>query len=738
MFDVLLFAGTSEGRQIAEALQKYAVSVCVFTATEYGSSLIEETDWLQVRNGRLDADAMEVVFRNESKEKALVIDATHPYAVEVSANIQKACEKTGREYLRVQREIEENTAFEKEGLDNKQQADGNKSAQISGGEAAVYVSSASEAAAYLNSTEGNIFLTTGSKELKAFQAVQDYQERIYARVLSIGKVVTACEELGFRGKHLLCMQGPFSKELNIAMLREYKIRYLVTKDTGRAGGFPEKAAAARACACQLVIIQRPEEKKGLSMAECASLLAERFQKKCRKQETQKPMSDEQMPANSSIEELSFAQDEADDPKEKKALCRKEKASLQREISLVGIGMNGSHAGMTQEGIEICREADILIGAKRIAASVKNLAKNVFEEYRPAEILDFLQSHQEYRKIALLMSGDTGFFSGSKKLLQALENEGIAADVYPGLSSLSYFCSRINQSWDDADICSLHGRKCNLVGHILQKEKVFTILGKKNHVAEICEKLCSYEMNDLKIYVGENLGLPNERILCGSPASFLTLENDTLAVMMVINASANNRAGHRIPDEFFLRDKVPMTKEEIRTISVAKLDIRRGDTLYDVGAGSGSVTMEMAAASLDGQVFAIEKKERALELLEKNRKKCCADNVVIVPGEASEVMSDLPAPDAVFIGGSSGNMAEIIAQLQKKNPKVRIVINAITLETIAQTMQLLKNAGYSNPDIVAVNIAKAKALGDYHLMMAQNPVYIITAGGISELNGVEKI
>ena len=716
MFDVLLFAGTSEGRMIAEYLRELPVRACVFTATEYGGSLIRKGETLSVREGRLDREQMEALFLKE--KEAVVLDATHPYASEVTSNLKKACENTGREYIRITRE-------------KGNPSDAN----------AVYFDSPADAAEYLNHTEGNILVTTGSKELKAFQAVDHYRERIYARVLSLGKVVKACEEMGFRGRHLICMQGPFSKEMNIATLKEYDIRYLVTKDAGAAGGYPEKEAAALACGCRMIVISRPEEEDGLSPRECMEYLKNRYGND--RTDSERNTKSERRPVCNAVGDAAGANDQT-----------------VRTISIVGTGMSGETSGMTVEGREICRNADIIIGAERIADAAAFPGQKILYEYRPGEIAEHIHRYDEYVNIVIVMSGDTGFFSGAKKLLERFHRTGIKVNIYPGLSSLSYFTGRIGEgrwenisaslhgrgaaaenddvfdrkmtvslqvsSWEDADICSLHGRTCNLIGHVLKNEKVFCILGRKEHISGISKKFLRYGMNDLLIFLGERLGYPEEKILLGRPEDFAEYENDPLAVVLIINAAADHRTGTRIPDEFFVRDKVPMTKEEIRTISVAKLDISKDDIIYDVGAGSGSVTMEMASAAIDGMVYAIEKNETALSLIEENKGKCKCDNVVIVPGEAPCAMADLPAPDAVFIGGSGGNLPDIVRDLKEKNPNVRLVINAVTIETIGLAMQALKEEGFHITGISCVSVSRAKEVGEYHLMLGQNPVYIITA------------
>ena len=703
MCEILLFAGTAEGRTIAEYLKKHGRSAEVFVATEYGESLIEEGGRVKVKCGRLTEKEMEEQFYIHPG--ALVIDATHPYAAEVTANIRRACEETGLRYLRVLRE-------------STLSGDGGSAGSSSGTEQAVFVDSPEEAAAYLSGQEGNVLLTTGSKELAAFTAVPDYRERLYARVLSLPEVVKSCAELGFQGSHLICMQGPFSLEMNCALIHQTGARFLVTKDTGAAGGFPEKAEAALRCGCRLVIIGRPMREEGITLEQCLELLSE----------TEIP------DAKAPVEKLPVSGHEplsAEMPGESAAAQEQKSRSgeaPEQEIALVGIGMGGSGCGtMTVEAEEYCRGADLLIGAGRMLDAVPCEGRLTCREYRPEKIAACIAGHPECRQVAVLLSGDVGFYSGAKKLLSVLPE---SARLIPGIGSLVYFCSRLKTSWDDATITSAHGRKSNLVGLCLKNSKVFSLMGTSDGVAELCGKFVEYGMTELTVHVGENLSYDREKILSGQPEDFLRYEGEALSVVLVENPHPLRTVTHGIPDECFLRDKVPMTKEEVREVSLSKLRLEKDSVIYDVGAGSGSVSVEMALQALEGAVYAVEKNPTAVNLLRENKKKFCADNLTVVEGLAPEALKELPAPTHAFIGGSAGNMKEILELLLRKNPGVRVVVNAITLETVAETLDALRELPFGKADIVSVTAAKAKKAGRYHMMMGQNPVYVISVSGAS--------
>lgn len=655
MYKAIVFAGTTEGYALCEFLAENRVSVYACAATEYGGSLLQENEFLHVSAGRLKTEDMEELFRKENPE--IVLDATHPYAAEVTKNIRTACESAGVLYQRILR------------------PEGEKNSE------AIYVESTEEAAAFLSGTEGNIFLTTGSKELAKFTGIPDYKERLFARVLSIPSVIRSCAELGIEGKHLIGMQGPFSAEINEAMLRQFQCSYLVTKDTGLAGGFPEKMEACQRCGVTPVIIGRPLKEEGLSLQDARVFLSKMF---------------------------GF--------------------TLSQKISLVGIGM-GAEKTLTLEGKKALNEAELLIGAKRMTEAVQKPGQMVLHEYRSEKIVEYIREHPKYRTVAIALSGDVGFYSGAKKLIDQLDGN---VEVICGISSVVYFMSKIGLSWDDAKIVSAHGRNCNLISLIRHNPKVFSILGTEDGVAVLASRLVYYGMGDVTLYVGENLSYENEKIFHDKAANLTEYRGDALSVVTACNEKATPlSAVYGISDGEFLRGKAPMTKEEVRTVSLSKLRLSEDSVCYDVGAGTGSVSVEMALRAWMGQVYAIEKKEDALALLKENKKKFAVDNLAIIPGVAPEAMTELPAPTHAFIGGSSGNMQDIINLLLEKNPKVRIVINCITLETVTEAMNAIRDFGLEDVDIVQLAAARSKSIGRYHMMMGENPIYIISCSGRGE-------
>lgn len=395
-----------------------------------------------------------------------------------------------------------------------------------------------------------------------------------------------------------------------------------------------------------------------------------------------------------------------------------------KIYVVGIGM-GNHETLTFEAHKKIQESDALIGAKRMLDSFDSFQGIKFEAINPKEIADWISIHKDYESISVLMSGDVGFFSGAKKLVTSLEDYDI--ELIPGISSLQYFCAKLKISWEDIKILSLHGRDANLLGEVQTNQRIFLLTGTDHPVNEICKDLAEAGLENLKIFVGERLSYEDEQITKGTSEELKEKSFHPLSVMVIENPKPMMRfcETHGIEDELFVRGKVPMTKAEVRSVTLSKLCIQSQDIIYDIGAGTGSVSIEMALQARKGQIYAIETNLEALGLIEENKKKFGTSNLHIVSGMAPEALHNLPIPDKAFIGGTKGNLEDIVSLLLEKNPNIHIVMNAIALETIADVLQCLKKLEFRFVDVVQIFSAKGKALGDYHLMTGQNPVYIIS-------------
>ena len=284
------------------------------------------------------------------------------------------------------------------------------------------------------------------------------------------------------------------------------------------------------------------------------------------------------------------------------------------------------------------------------------------------------------------------------------------------------------SWDDAKIVSMHGRKQNLIAAVAENKKVFSLTGGEHTPQMLCAQLCEHGLSDVQVYVGENLSYPEEKITVGTAAEISKQKFPSLSVMMIINeqAAKYQPVVHGLADELFTRSKVPMTKQEVRSVSMSKLMPKATDKIYDIGAGTGSCSVELALLANKGQVWAFERNPEAVALIHKNKDLFGIENLEVIAGEALENIKNMPAPDCVFVGGSGGDLCEMLDIIYAKNSDCRVVINAITIETLAEVADYYKKHQDYSLEIVNVCVARSRKLGSYNLMMAQNPVYVMTA------------
>lgn len=653
MFKICVFAGTTEGRELVEFLISREVTVTACVATEYGQTLLEPAPRLTISARRLTQAQMEALFRQEQFQ--LVVDATHPYASEVTENIASACDQTDTEYLRLLRTEEESA------------------------EGAVYVPDIAGAVEYLNAREGNVLLTTGSKELSKYTSLRDFADRVYARVLPMEESLRLCADAGVKPAHILAMQGPFSREMNIAMLKSVGAKFLVTKESGDKGGFAEKISAARESGAIPVIVGRPPQRAGLGFSAVVELL-----------------------------------------------CRRFSLTWRPTVHVVGIGP-GSGENMTLAARNAICHARCLIGARRMLEAVRQPEQKSYEAIAPEKIAQFIRDHREFREFAVVMSGDVGFFSGTKKLLPLLAD--CEVQVHPGLSSLSYLCARLGTSYEDVVPLSAHGRDQSLIPQIRGNGRVFVLLGGENGLGILCRELVEAGLADVRISAGEQLSYPGEKITIGTAGELAQMQFHSLCAALIENPNPRTAGYQGLPDDAFLRtEAVPMTKSEVRAVCLSKLRLPETAVCWDIGAGTGSVSVEMALQARKGRVYAIERKSEAVELLHENVRRFALENLTVIPGLAPQACEALPIPTHVFLGGTGGNLAQIVAGLLERNPHVRIVAAAIALETVAELTTCLKELPFSHTEVVCLTVAREKKAGPYHLMIGQNPIYIFTMEG----------
>lgn len=684
---IVIFGGTTEGRLLVEAFCGTELELYVCVATQYGASCLPRGENVHIYAGRMDETGMEQFL--DKTVPGCCLDATHPYALEVTENIYVSCARKRVPYLRVLRGEGE---YGGRGQDIRKE---NDSGQL------IYRQSIEDAVAYLNGVDGNILITTGSRDLEKYMRLVDYKKRCFARVLPTASVIEKCGELGFEGKNLIGMQGPFGEELNYAMLKQLKIVWMVTKNSGKEGGYSEKCAAACRAGVNLLVVGRPpqREENAMSLQEAIAYISEKYQVASK--------------------------------------IGREEAGGKRKVFLIGMGV-GNPACLTIEAKRRLEDCDVIIGAKRMLEIVREYTdKPFYQSYQKEEISAFLETHLEYKNAAVVYSGDIGFFSGAKGMRELLA--GYEVHSVSGISSGIYFLNCLGIAWEEVRFASAHGQEINLVSLLRHNDKVCVLAGGKWDVAVMSRKLRECGMDGVRITVGERLSYPEESIRSGSPAQWEGKETDALAVILVEHMGKTLYPG--IGDDAFIQGKVPMTKEEVRILTLAKLRLEEDSVLYDIGAGTGSISIEAALLAGRGKVYAIERRTEGVELIRKNCNRFQVDNVVVIEGEAPECLMEMedredeerwPAPTHAFVGGSGGRLLEIMHTLQRKNKNLRFVINVITLETMAEVMHIPSEfPEYKDMEVVQVNIAKGNKIGDYHLMRAENPVYIISFGGKGE-------
>jgi precorrin-6Y C5,15-methyltransferase (decarboxylating) len=391
----------------------------------------------------------------------------------------------------------------------------------------------------------------------------------------------------------------------------------------------------------------------------------------------------------------------------------------KKVTVIGVGTGAQT--LTLEAQVAISNSQALIGSQSILEQHKDASKTTYPCYLHNDVADIIDS-KPAKSFAVLVSGDVGFYSAAARLSDALAAHEL--HFIPGISTVSAFFARLGLPWQDAAFVSMHGRKMNAVDTVRRNFLTFCLAG--NNVNEIGAALKKAGLGHVKTHVGENLGTPDERIYDMDAESLTQGNYPSLTVLLFVNETFDDRTLFGLKDSSFSRvPGIPMTKSEIRAVVMSKLSLRPTDICWDIGAGTGSVTVEMALGAYRGQIYAVERREDAIGLIEKNCAAFHVGNVVATCGEAPASLEGLPTPDVVFIGGSGGSIEKILSVILQKNPKARVVLAAITLETTSTAFSALTKSGLVF-DVIQLNVAQGKKVGDLHLMEALNPVTIFSA------------
>lgn len=390
----------------------------------------------------------------------------------------------------------------------------------------------------------------------------------------------------------------------------------------------------------------------------------------------------------------------------------------RRLYLIGVGM-GNPNGLTGDAIKAIHRCPILFGTPRLKENLVSLNKEI-AVVALGDLEDRING-EENETIGVLVSGDTGFFSLAKRLEQIFKDRWLVIKI-PGISSLQYFLSKTDCTYETMKIVSLHGRKKHILGPVSYSPKVFALTGGENKAHVICETLRKAGLGHVKVTAGENLSLEDERIVVGTAESLSKEIFSDLSVLLIENEQYVNKDVF-FKDADFKRLKVPMTKADVRNLTIGKLGILPEDIIWDIGTGTGSLLVEMAKKAYDGMVYGVEQNETAFLLSKENAQRLGTHNVNIIHGEGSVAMKDFPTPDKVFIGGSGGQLEAMVKICVDKNPEVVVMVNAITLETLHMGVQIMEEMGLE-VEVTQVVINKSQKRGNYYMMIGENPVYIL--------------
>ncbi len=392
-----------------------------------------------------------------------------------------------------------------------------------------------------------------------------------------------------------------------------------------------------------------------------------------------------------------------------------------KITLLGTG-SGDALTLTKAAEQALLEAGCIIGARRLLAQLpENCTANRVAATKPQAILEGLKANRD-KPCVVAYSGDSGFYSGCRSLLPLLREKEVA--VLPGISSVQLLAAALGRPWQDWNLVSAHGVHCSAVAAVMQGRPAFFLTGGTLGPAALCAQLVQAGLGTLPVTVGEDLGTEAEKVTTSTAAVCAEGSFSSLSVLLAEPAPRGPERTPGWPDSWFIRGQVPMTKQMVRTAVLACLAPATDAVVWDVGAGTGSVSVELAAVARQGQVFAVECVPEACELIRANRQKFAAWNLELVPGTAPDALTALPAPDAVFIGGTRGGMQAIVDTVLARNPAARLCMTAIALESVCAAMQALQAHGIE-PKVTQLAVSTAKAAGRVHMLTAQNPIFVIT-------------
>ncbi len=409
------------------------------------------------------------------------------------------------------------------------------------------------------------------------------------------------------------------------------------------------------------------------------------------------------------------------------------------IHVIGVGNEGRES-LTARALAIVQQAEVLAGGQRLLDFFPEVqAERIRIGAKVDEVLAGLAARLGEKRIVVLATGDPNFFGITRALLRHVPRESV--EILPNLSALQCAFAKAREPWDDAAFLSVHGRTMEHLPELVRgKLKICLFTDETNSPAAIAQTLLRAGLDGYRAIVCENLGGPREQVTETTLAALTQMEVHPLNTLILLATQESPEEGlvwaPGLPEEAFDRRKPKLgliTKREIRVLSLARMQLRPTSVVWDIGAGSGSISIEAAKIAHRGQVFAVEKNADDVEIIRGNVARFRVPQVHVLHAKAPDGLDTLPDPDAVFIGGSGGAMREIVAVAAGRlRTGGQIVVNAITLDNLHEAVMALRDLELEH-EAILVNIARSKLLLGMMSFEALNPVYIVTACRRSELH-----
>lgn len=403
---------------------------------------------------------------------------------------------------------------------------------------------------------------------------------------------------------------------------------------------------------------------------------------------------------------------------------------ENKVYIIGVAPEGADS-LSPAARRLVTQAELVFGGERLLKMLPSLGgEKVTVRNNLAEVARLVQTNLGHKRMVVLASGDPGFFGIGRYMTEKLGKE--AVDIIPNVSAMQVAFARIRESWDDAALVSLHARPIEeLIAVLCSNDKVGVFTDNEHTPAVIAGALLELGFDGYKAYVCQDLGTANEKVVETDLRGLSQTECSALNVLILQRDPPKKPLSYSSPgipdDEFYQRRPKEglITKLEVRAVSLAKMCLDESSTMWDIGAGSGAVSIEASFLARKGHIYAIERNPEDAAIIRKNIKKFHRYNIKVVEAFAPDKLDEMPDPEAVFIGGSGGRMEQILdAVSQRLKSGGRIVVNVATLENLHHAAGGLTARGFS-VEVALVNIARSRELSDLTRLEALNPVFIIT-------------